>query len=453
MPLFTRETPAIPVRGIHLDLKGLPPTTERLLQLPQLLAACRINCVLVEWEDTYPWHCYEELRCETAYSDETIAAFLKACADVCIEVIPLLQSFGHMQNVLVHDRFAHLREVEGGTADVCPSKSGSVALVVEMIDDILESHRGITRIHLGGDEVGSLGSCDECRKVVESEGKDGLYLKHIGPLLEHVVSHGVRPILWDDMMREWPEGALSELGDRADLMCWAYRANPFERVTPEVMDRFARAGVTMWAASAFKGADGCDVDVPKPEVRRANMAAWVREAAARSMAGVVATGWSRYTTFLVPCEGLEASVDMVALAGAVSWDGAADCVSDEEIDSLLTRGPCAELAGERFIACRTASRQLGEWHGSEWPFRHLLNHAAVAGEPERLDRAELRGLLNRERQYIADGVRLTEAWKRAHAGLVENVWIDRYCAARLNRARAVIEPWLARTEEELRDRV
>ena len=66
--LFYREEPYIARRGLHLDLKGVPPTAERLLSLLDLLAAARFNAVLVEWEDMFPWTVDERFRCETAYT-------------------------------------------------------------------------------------------------------------------------------------------------------------------------------------------------------------------------------------------------------------------------------------------------------------------------------------------------------------------------------------------------
>jgi hypothetical protein len=40
-----------PVRALHLDLKGLPPTLPRLLSLLKLAKASGYNALLVEWED------------------------------------------------------------------------------------------------------------------------------------------------------------------------------------------------------------------------------------------------------------------------------------------------------------------------------------------------------------------------------------------------------------------
>ena len=67
---------SVPVRAIHIDLKGMPPKMERLLQLLELYAASSYNAVLVEWEDMFPWQ-EPLLRSPYAYSKEEINAFVE----------------------------------------------------------------------------------------------------------------------------------------------------------------------------------------------------------------------------------------------------------------------------------------------------------------------------------------------------------------------------------------
>ncbi|MBM4086507.1 MAG: hypothetical protein FJ272_17125, partial [Planctomycetes bacterium] len=103
--LFRRPSPVIGTRCIHLDLKGMPPTPERLVQLPEIFAELGVNALLVEWEDTYPYTTYPELRCPTAYDEPTVRTFLQKAERRGIEVIPLVQSIGHLENPLLKERF------------------------------------------------------------------------------------------------------------------------------------------------------------------------------------------------------------------------------------------------------------------------------------------------------------------------------------------------------------
>ncbi len=67
---FIAQTPAVHIRGVHLDLKGLAPTFDRLMGLLDHFAALRFNVVLIEWEDMFPWHFDESLRSASCYCDD-----------------------------------------------------------------------------------------------------------------------------------------------------------------------------------------------------------------------------------------------------------------------------------------------------------------------------------------------------------------------------------------------
>jgi hexosaminidase len=103
--------PVIGIRCLHLDLKGQPPTPQRLLSLLELLAKARYNAVLVEWEDMFPWTCDERFRCETAYKPEELKAFVAKAKELGIDIIPLVQCLGHLETPLKFPEYAHLREV------------------------------------------------------------------------------------------------------------------------------------------------------------------------------------------------------------------------------------------------------------------------------------------------------------------------------------------------------
>lgn len=435
--LFSARSPAVGVRAIHLDLKGLPPSPRRLLQLLDLLAAIRVNAVLVEWEDTYPWR-HPELRCGTAYRRGTVTAFLRKARKLGIEVIPLVQSFGHMENVLARKRFRHLREDPVTIGDICPSHPGAGAVIREMIEDLMATHAGfIRRMHLGGDEVRSLGQCPKCRGVVRKEGKAGLYLGHVLPLLDVVRSFGLQALLWDDMMRDWTVGELGRLGGKADLVGWSYTAQPFStaphRLNRAVMDNYRRAGIAVWGASAFKGADGANVDVALFEVRRANLLAWIEEARQRPLAGLIATGWSRYSTFTLPCESLESALVPLVYAAASMWDGSLPPDAEQQAMRFLSTGPVRRLAGKRHEQCLQASRELNEWRGRlDGTLRLLIRCAAVsAGEKGRCTPQAMRVFPETWPRYVKQGREIAARWRKAHAGLVPEVWLDHYIRSRL----------------------
>lgn len=438
MSLFTRSSPIVRYRGIHFDLKGVPPTPARHLELLRLMHSARLNVALVEWEDTYPWTAFPELRNETAYSEAHVRRFLAQAAELGIQVIPLTQCFGHMENLLLKKRFCRLREVPNDPRDLCPLKPGSRRVLLAMIDDVLRTHAGaITHYHLGGDEAATLGSCPACRRFARRHGKAALYLKHVRPLLEHLGERGIRPILWDDMMRGWSITELKALAPMADLMAWSYGNDPFVWLKRETLDRYAAAGVTLWGASCFKGGDGITADVTLVDNRAANMLAWAQEARRRPLAGIVATGWSRYSVCVVPCETIEVGLDALVLAGATAWDGRLPRNPVQAARKFLKRKVCATVAG-RFETCLTASAALGEWRkqaAASWTILHAEALCSVSGEPERRNDRECAEVKDGMNALLREGERLGREFIRAHRGLVPAIWLERYVASRLQPFR------------------
>lgn len=53
-----------------------------------------------------------------------------------LSVIPLVQTFGHMEYVLKHGKFAHLREDPDNYMDICPLSSGALSLVTRMVQQV-----------------------------------------------------------------------------------------------------------------------------------------------------------------------------------------------------------------------------------------------------------------------------------------------------------------------------
>jgi hexosaminidase len=429
----SRKTPFIGIRGIHLDLKGLPPTPERLLELLEIMAGVGINCILVEWEDTYPWKKYPEMQNQTAYPEKTVERFLNKAESLSIEIIPLVQSLGHMENVLSRERFRKLRELDDNVSELCPSKKEGQELVISLVDDILRTHEGrIKHFHLGGDEAWTLGSCPACKKAVRSAGKGSLYLKHILPVLEYLRGKGIQPILWDDMMRNWPARELKKLAGRTDLMVWTYGRKIPEKIS-DAMVKFSRTGITMWGASAFKGADGVMADVPDINTRKENLLAWIEAGRKTKLKGMVATGWSRYNTFIAPCGSIEESLDALVIAAWSMWDGKIPSDAQEKVRSFLQKGNMKNLAGKRFLECLDSGTKLQEWRNRSLELlkNHWVRSAVLYGEKNRCNPYEEKRIAGEIKESLNKGRKLADNWYRTHKGLIPNVWLKYYIKSRL----------------------
>jgi hexosaminidase len=422
--------PSIENRGVHLDLKGLPPTPARLLKLLELIAAAGFTFVLVEWEDTFPWQVDPRFRNETAYTLQQIKKFHDLAAKLGLNIIPLIQSLGHMEMPLRLPEYAPLREVADRCDVVNPLAPGARHLVERMIDDVLQLSGPIDYFHLGGDEAWTFGTHPDTRKFIEHHGKPALYLHHVEPLLDKLLSRGIRPILWHDMMHDWDAASLARLGQKADVMFWSYRGHPDNAPSAfnsGMIRRFIEAGVTVWGACAFKGADSRgDGDLPDAPARISNATAWAEVAARFKLRGVVATGWSRYSTHRVQCEPIDGALDALIKVGAVLRDGHA--ASDDAVFELLA----AHNESATFAIRHTALTRLAEARRQAWQ-AVLLYRMQIHSENDPRRRGS--GVLAQFRQNAHEAFeslnRAADEMRQSWSNAVPSCSIEEYLAVRL----------------------
>lgn len=300
---------------VHLDLKGAPPKMDYLIKLLPYFAQWGATGLLVEYEDMFPYkEKYQVLQAQKSYSEDEIKHFLEAAGANDLVVVPLVQTFGHLEFVLKHKEFAHLRETEHFTNSLCPNNKDSVPMVVELVDQVLALHPGIKWFHIGGDEVWNLKTCSVCMK--DERNKSQLFVHHMTPILKHLQSKQVTPIMWDDMMRRWPVEYLKELGSLVEPMVWAYRSDLTGYFPQGMWERYGEAFKKVWAASAFKGATYPWSNYVPIGFHVQNNLNWLDIIAelpsSLEMNGVALTGWSRYDHYGTLCELLPAALPSLA---------------------------------------------------------------------------------------------------------------------------------------------
>ncbi|MBI5832762.1 MAG: family 20 glycosylhydrolase [Armatimonadetes bacterium] len=442
--------PVVPIRAIHLDLKGVPPTPERLISLLDVLSAAKYNAIVAEWEDTFPWTVDPRFRCETAYTRDEVLRFAAAAAQRGIEIISLVQCLGHMETPLSVAGYEHLREVPHKSDVLNPLAPGARELVQAMVDDVLELLPDQRYLHLGGDEAWSFGTHPHTSAYIAEHGKGALYLHHIDPILDKLNARGVRPILWHDMMLSWDSQALRRFAPKADLCVWGYGGRPDTTGAHHAVkhfDRLCEHGITMWGGTAYKGADGHNVDLPVWATREENAQGYADIAGKYGLAGVIATAWSRYSTQDVQCEPIDGALDCLVNVGLILHDGESPEGGRDACLGIL------DGIGERqtFEACFAALAKLRDARNGAWgvvrQLREVLTTATLDGR--RRGAGVSVGRLKWLRDAVAHAGAAGMEVKSAHAGLVPALWLERYVAERVDPLReelGALEPRVAALE-------
>lgn len=104
-------------RVVHLDLKGAPPRVSYFEDLFPFLKKHGANGILIEYEDMFPYTgpLFENVPAYNAYSVPDIKEILRLAEENKIEVIPLIQTFGHLEFFLKLKQNMEMREVFSNT--------------------------------------------------------------------------------------------------------------------------------------------------------------------------------------------------------------------------------------------------------------------------------------------------------------------------------------------------
>uniref|UniRef100_A0A8R1DKS4 beta-N-acetylhexosaminidase n=1 Tax=Caenorhabditis japonica TaxID=281687 RepID=A0A8R1DKS4_CAEJA len=141
---------------IHFDLKGAPPKVDYFLDLLRLVAKGGATGILLEWEDMFPWTgILEKFKSTDAYSQEDVEKILGEAKLLKLDVIPLVQTFGHLEWILKYEEMRKYRENDAYPQVLCLGNNEGVEYVKEMIRQVIKKHSkyGLPYFHIGADEA------------------------------------------------------------------------------------------------------------------------------------------------------------------------------------------------------------------------------------------------------------------------------------------------------------
>ncbi|CAJ0584162.1 unnamed protein product, partial [Mesorhabditis spiculigera] len=290
---------------VHLDLKGAAMKMAAYRELFPVLGAYGATGVLVEYEDMFP------------YSDE-----LSLANDNQLELIPLVQTFGHLEFLLKHERFRNLSENPTERNTICVSQEDSWRVIKLMLNQIRALHPFSKRIHIGADEAYHVAEDDVCKRRLKKEfheRKDILGLAHIVRVAKYARSLGFETVFaWNDMFQATDADVLLHYEMRKVItpVVWGYKSDVTQPgYFPEgLFARLDQSFDSVYFATAFKGANGQGrvfIDVQRYLNTHRSYVKLLNGDARRLRAktgGVFVTGWSRYSHHLPLCELLPASI-------------------------------------------------------------------------------------------------------------------------------------------------
>jgi hypothetical protein len=205
----------------HLDFKRAMWKRSYLDRFAERLKKWGYNTLVLEMEDKFRFSEHPVISHSEAWKHEETSAFTAKCRKMGMQVIPLMQSLGHLEFIVGKEEYAHLREAPELTTHVDVTNPDSIPFLIKLYDEIIDVVRPSQYFHMGGDETWQLGNSRRCGPLLRKHGRGGLYLRHMRPLWEHIHRRGLTPIIWADMALAHPD-IIAKIPKYVALMDWNY---------------------------------------------------------------------------------------------------------------------------------------------------------------------------------------------------------------------------------------
>ncbi len=296
------------IRGFHLDLRIQVMKMQALKNFAYNLSKQGINTLVMEWEATYPFQEDPLIPNRFAYSRQEVKDFINYCHTLHMDVIPLQQSFGHVEYILRNYKYAQLREDDKDFSQVCPSEpEKNRELFTRLYKDMAAMHSS-HYFHIGGDETHLLGHCEKCKKRAAEIGISRLYFDHIKMLCDIVVSLGKRPVLWADIALNYPE-YINLLPKETIFVDWNYGW---------ALDRFGaheqlvKSGYEIWGAPSIRSSPD-NYFLTRWQYHFNNIRDFIPTCRNFGYKGIVMTSWSTSGVYSPSYESEDDLVELYAL--------------------------------------------------------------------------------------------------------------------------------------------
>ncbi len=196
-PVEAAEEPCMTFRGLMIDSSRNAVMKPSILKAAMLrLALFGYNALCLYTEDTYEVAGHPEFGyLRGRYTQAELRDLDRYAAKLGIEMFPCIQTLGHMEQILSHSSYSHLRDDN----HILNLKLKETYEFIECLVESASKPYASRRIHLGLDETWGL---SRGRAFVPNTPIDPRndYLNHVSWLAELCRKKGLNPMMWGDIV-------------------------------------------------------------------------------------------------------------------------------------------------------------------------------------------------------------------------------------------------------------
>ncbi|MFC6649638.1 beta-N-acetylhexosaminidase [Paenibacillus rhizoplanae] len=207
------DSPAVAERALHIDIGRKFYTEDWILDRIREMSQLRLNTLQLHFSENEGFRLmsesHPEVVSEQALTKQEMAAIIHAARRYHIDIIPSLDSPGHLGQALrTHPEWL-LKDASGtpapGALDI--TNPAARRFVLDLIDEYAELFAGSRYFHIGGDEFINFAEFDKypqlaeyARNVLNISGGTGVdtYIDYLNEVAEHLESKGWTVRAWND---------------------------------------------------------------------------------------------------------------------------------------------------------------------------------------------------------------------------------------------------------------
>ncbi len=409
------DSPALPTRGVMLDIsRDRVPTMEHLREIVNTLALLKCNHLQLYTEHTFAYAGHEEVWREaspmTGAEYETLDGW---CRELGIVLAANQNCFGHLSTWLKLPRYLPLAEIDSlsktwkfmewerpGPFSLCPTDPGSIALVKDMLDQLLP-HFSSKLVNINCDETFDVGY-GRSAEAVAKHGRAEVYFDFVHKIVEQVRHHGFKPMFWADIALSHPNKMGTAPSDLLAL-AWGYEPDSDFDQWGHTLKHTGREFWVCPGTSSWRSIIGRTVE------RRGNIDAAIKAGMRHGATGLLITDWGD----LGHRQQWPISLHGIADGLNSAWTGEGGG-GDPSAESL-------QVFGDRNLTVATWLEDLGEIDKIQ---KQISGTPGADGKPARIKNASA---------VLQDStLGWSDSWKPGSAGL----WRESAAAAEWLEAKA-----------------
>ena len=232
------DKPFLPFRGVHLFLPAISEMDFAKRLIKYMISPLGYNAVIIEVagcmqydsrpeinkavmnaiemnkKGLWPKFAHDAVAAGTVVPKAAISEFVEYIRSFGIEVIPEVQSLGHVQFMTqAHPDIAEIedddemRDIDTRGEDArpekfyrhsyCPSNPKSYEILFDLLDEVIEVFKPTEYVHMGHDEVYEIGVCPICKHKDPAK----LYADDVNKIHAYLKKRGLRMMIWSDMIQ------------------------------------------------------------------------------------------------------------------------------------------------------------------------------------------------------------------------------------------------------------